>query len=87
MLGFTLVGLALLVLLIITESYMHVFITRENADPDKYRHLFEMVAGYGLGASTVALFARVGGGIYTKAADVGADLAGKVINELEEDDP
>jgi H(+)-translocating pyrophosphatase len=41
--------------------------------------LFEMIAGYGLGGSTVALFGRVGGGIYTKAADVGSDLAGKVI--------
>lgn len=45
----------------------------------------EMIAGYGLGGSTVALFGRVGGGIYTKAADVGADLAGKVIQGLEED--
>jgi Na+/H+-translocating membrane pyrophosphatase len=49
--------------------------------------LFEMVAGYGLGASTVALFGRVGGGIYTKAADVGSDLAGKVVAGLREDDP
>lgn len=49
--------------------------------------MFEMVAGYGLGGSTVALFGRVGGGIYTKAADVGADLAGKVVQGLEEDDP
>jgi Na+/H+-translocating membrane pyrophosphatase len=45
------------------------------------------VAGYGLGGSTVALFGRVGGGIYTKAADVGADLAGKVCEGLEEDSP
>jgi H(+)-translocating pyrophosphatase len=45
-----------------------------------------MIAGYGLGGSTVALFGRVGGGIYTKAADVGADLAGKVVNDLPEDD-
>lgn len=45
-----------------------------------------MIAGYGLGGSTVALFGRVGGGIYTKAADVGSDLAGKVINGLDEDD-
>jgi Na+/H+-translocating membrane pyrophosphatase len=50
------------------------------------RILFEMIAGFGLGGSTVALFGRVGGGIYTKAADVGSDLAGKVINGLEEDD-
>jgi Na+/H+-translocating membrane pyrophosphatase len=51
------------------------------------RTLFEMISGYGLGGSTVALFGRVGGGIYTKAADVGSDLAGKVIQGLPEDDP
>lgn len=49
--------------------------------------MFEMISGYGLGGSTVALFGRVGGGIYTKAADVGSDLAGKVLNDLKEDDP
>jgi len=49
--------------------------------------LFEYISGYGLGGSTVALFGRVGGGIYTKAADVGADLAGKVTHGLEEDSP
>jgi inorganic pyrophosphatase len=53
---------------------------------DLVRRLFELVAGYGLGGSSVALFGRVGGGIYTKAADVGADLVGKTVNDLKEDD-
>lgn len=48
--------------------------------------MFEKIAGYGLGGSSIALFGRVGGGIYTKAADVGADLAGKVVKGLPEDD-
>jgi len=49
--------------------------------------MMECVAGYGLGGSSVALFGRVGGGIYTKAADVGADLVGKVENSFKEDSP
>lgn len=58
----------------------------ETEDKMEYQEMFEKIAGYGLGGSTVALFGRVGGGIYTKAADVGADLAGKVIKGLPEDD-
>jgi len=49
--------------------------------------LYEKVAGFGLGGSTMALFGRVGGGIFTKAADIGADLVGKIEESMEEDSP
>jgi inorganic pyrophosphatase len=70
--------------------YLKVFFREEPSDedwPHLIRLFFEMISGYGLGGSTVALFGRVGGGIYTKAADVGSDLAGKVVEDLPEDDP
>ena len=76
--GFSVAGLALLGL---TATYI-VFVTILEVD-----QAFEIVTAYGLGASTIALFSRVGGGIYTKAADVGADLVGKVEAGIPEDDP
>ncbi|CAM6122187.1 unnamed protein product [Calypogeia fissa] len=54
---------------------------------DDWVGLYESITGYGLGGSSVALFGRVGGGIYTKAADVGADLVGKIEQGIPEDDP
>merc|ERR1719312_2394597 len=54
---------------------------------DDWAGLYECITGYGLGGSSIALFGRVGGGIYTKAADVGADLSGKIDNGMDEDDP
>ena len=69
------------------DSYNAAFYTFKQRVCVLTRRMFELVAGYGLGGSSVALFGRVGGGIYTKAADVGADLAGKVTIGLEEDSP
>jgi Na+/H+-translocating membrane pyrophosphatase len=82
--GFFLVSLALAILCILIIVYKSMLITETTED---YKRLFEYVAGYGLGGSTVALFCRVGGGIYTKAADVGADLVGKNLMGFDEDSP
>ena len=76
--GFSVAGLALGGLALVYILFVLV------AEVDK---AFEVVTAYGLGASSIALFARVGGGIYTKAADIGADLVGKVEAGIPEDDP
>ena len=68
------------------EAYNAAFYTYKQRICVLTRRMFELVAGYGLGGSSVALFGRVGGGIYTKAADVGADLVGKTLKDLKEDD-
>ncbi|MDP9405971.1 MAG: sodium-translocating pyrophosphatase [Actinomycetota bacterium] len=76
--GFTVAGLALLGLSIAYVLFVQVL---------QVDRAFEVVTAFGLGASSIALFSRVGGGIYTKAADVGADLVGKVEAGIPEDDP
>jgi H(+)-translocating pyrophosphatase len=77
--GFAVVGLGLLGL-----SLCYTTLTVIVPEPAK---TMQCLAGFGFGASSIALFARVAGGIYTKAADVGADLVGKVEAGIDEDDP
>ncbi len=82
--GLTVVGLGLL------DISIWFFVLQAFYDPDVSQNLVVITTTmltFGMGASTQALFARVGGGIYTKAADVGADIVGKVENDIPEDDP
>ena len=84
--GFCLTSIGLLILYISVIVFRHFFPWDKN-NTHVSEVLFECITGYGLGGSSIALFGRVGGGIYTKAADVGADLVGKVEAGIPEDDP
>lgn len=89
-LGLTVVGLGLFGLTILFLLFYMLNGGRSSDPAIQYSaltHAVNVVTGYGLGASFIALFGRVGGGIYTKAADVGADLVGKVESNIPEDDP
>jgi len=72
--GFVLCSLGVLVLLLLICVYNNWFLERF----EDLEEMYDKIAGYGLGGSTMALFGRVGGGIFTKAADVGSDLVGKI---------
>ncbi|WP_271767430.1 sodium-translocating pyrophosphatase [Aquimarina algiphila] len=85
--GLGVAGLAVLGLTAFFIIFYHVFMGGEWVSTDKMTIVLETLAGFSLGAESIALFARVGGGIYTKAADVGADLVGKVEAGIPEDDP
>jgi K(+)-stimulated pyrophosphate-energized sodium pump len=87
--GLGVAGLAVLGLTAFFILFFHVFMDGVwGADgTEKMTIVLETLAGFSLGAESIALFARVGGGIYTKAADVGADLVGKVEAGIPEDDP
>lgn len=90
--GGTVMGLGVAGLAVLGLSLFFIFFTQHfiTEGGDFYLQMtivLEALAGFSLGAESIALFARVGGGIYTKAADVGADLVGKVEAGIPEDDP
>ena len=85
--GLGVAGLAVLGLALFFLVFMKMFLTDGGNFYNEMTVVLEALAGFSLGAESIALFARVGGGIYTKAADVGADLVGKVEAGIPEDDP
>ena len=82
--GGLVMGLCVVGLGVLGLSLLFLLYSALGWNPTK---VINVISGFSLGASSIALFARVGGGIYTKAADVGADLAGKVLEGIPEDDP
>lgn len=87
--GLGVAGLAVLGLSMLFIIFFSFFMNGsiENGGVEVMTRVLEVLAGFSVGAESIALFARVGGGIYTKAADVGADLVGKVEAGIPEDDP
>jgi len=85
--GLGVAGLAVLGLTGFFILFFNYFMGGEWTNTEQMTVVLETLAGFSLGAESIALFARVGGGIYTKAADVGADLVGKVEAGIPEDDP
>jgi len=85
--GLGVAGLAVLGLTLFFIVFYQMFMGGQWTSTMDMTIVLEALAGFSLGAESIALFARVGGGIYTKAADVGADLAGKVQADIPEDDP
>ncbi|MFM2225979.1 MAG: putative K(+)-stimulated pyrophosphate-energized sodium pump [Bacteroidota bacterium] len=85
--GMGVAGLAVLGLGGLFVVLKHFFAPGAAVGSDEMKRTIEVLTGFSLGAESIALFARVGGGIYTKAADVGADLVGKVEAGIPEDDP
>ena len=85
--GLGVAGLAVLGLTAFFIIFYNIFMSGVWTNIHDMTIVLETLAGFSLGAESIALFARVGGGIYTKAADVGADLVGKVEADIPEDDP
>ena len=85
--GGAVMGLAVAALGMVGLGVLYFILGASAASAADYEAYAQLVSGFAMGASTIALFARVGGGIYTKAADVGADLVGKVEAGIPEDDP
>ena len=84
--GGSIMGLAVASLGLAGIAVVFAFLAKNEVTADA-KTFAEIISGFAMGASSIALFARVGGGIYTKAADVGADLVGKVEAGIPEDDP
>src|SRR5690554_6583137 len=86
--GLGVAGLAVLGMSVFALFFIGQFITGDSSNfYNEMTVVLEALAGFSLGAESIALFAQIGGGIYTKAADVGADLVGKVEAGIPEDDP